>query len=327
MTLKDRIYIFLFSLLLIIPISINAYSDYIVASGENVGIKIKSDGIIIVGTYKVDNQDLAQDAGLKVGDVIESINNTRVKDIDDMINIFNNSTSNSVNITFKRNNEKKNTSLKLVRNNNLVKTGLYVKDCITGIGTLTYVDPNTKIFGALGHEIADSNTNKIVKIQDGYIYPSEVVGIIKSTLGSPGEKNATFNYDKTDGNVNKNTIKGIFGNYTSDINKDKLYKVASYDDVKLGNAKIKTVLNKDIVDEFDINIISVTNNSEKVKNIIFEITDKDLLNKTNGIIQGMSGSPIIQGNNIVGAVTHVVIDNPLKGYGILITNMLEEGEK
>ena len=121
--------------------------------------------------------------------------------------------------------------------------------------------------------------------------------------------------------------KGIFGNYTSDINKDKLYKVASYDDVKLGNAKIKTVLNKDIVDEFDINIISVTNNSEEVKNIIFEITDKDLLNKTNGIIQGMSGSPIIQGNNIVGAVTHVVIDNPLKGYGILITNMLEEGEK
>ena len=177
------------------------------------------------------------------------------------------------------------------------------------------------------HEIADSNTNKIVKIQEGYIYPSEVVGIIKSTLGSPGEKNATFNFDKTDGNVNKNTIKGIFGNYTSDINKDKLYKVASYDDVKLGNAKIKTVLNKDIVDEFDINIISVTNNSEEVKNIIFEITDKELLNKTNGIIQGMSGSPIIQGNNIVGAVTHVVIDNPLKGYGILITNMLEEGEK
>lgn len=177
------------------------------------------------------------------------------------------------------------------------------------------------------HEIVDSNTNKIIKIKEGFIYPSEVISVTKSTLGNPGEKNATFNFDKTDGNVNKNTIKGIFGSYTSDIDKNKLYKVASYDEVKLGSAKIKTVLSKNNIDEFDINIISVTNNSEEVKNIIFEITDKDLLNKTNGIIQGMSGSPIIQGNNIVGAVTHVVIDNPLKGYGILITNMLEEGEK
>lgn len=327
MTLKKRVCIFLYSLLLIIPISINAYSDYIVASGENVGIKIKSDGIIIVGTYKIDYEDPAQDAGLKIGDIIESINDTKVKDIDDMINILNNSNSDSANITFKRNNEKKNTSLKLVRNNNLIKTGLYVKDSITGIGTLTYIDPTTKIFGALGHEIVDSNTNKIIKIKEGFIYPSEVISVTKSTLGNPGEKNATFNFDKTDGNVNKNTIKGIFGSYTSDIDKNKLYKVASYDEVKLGSAKIKTVLSKNNIDEFDINIISVTNNSEEVKNIIFEITDKNLLNKTNGIIQGMSGSPIIQGNNIVGAVTHVVIDNPLKGYGILITNMLEEGEK
>ena len=103
--------------------------------------------------------------------------------------------------------------------------------------------------------------------------------------------------------------------------------MANYDEVQLGNAKIKTVLKKDTIGEYDVNILSVANTSEKVKNIIFEITDKELLSQTNGIIQGMSGSPIIQGDKIIGAVTHVVIDNPLKGYGILITNMLEEGEK
>ena len=327
MYFKKKISCFFLSLLLIIPFNIYAYSDYIIASGENIGIKIKSDGVIIVGTYNIDNINPAEDAGLKVGDIIEKINNKKIDSIDNMINIINESIDNNINILFKRNNEKKNTSLRIVRNNDMVKTGLYVKDSITGIGTLTYIDPKTKIFVALGHEIIDSNSNQIVKIKEGAIYPSEVVGIVKSSNGNPGEKNATFDFEKNDGAITKNTIKGIFGNYTSDFNKNTLYKVANYDEVQLGNAKIKTVLKKDTIGEYDVNILSVANTSEKVKNIIFEITDKELLSQTNGIIQGMSGSPIIQGDKIIGAVTHVVIDNPLKGYGILITNMLEEGEK
>lgn len=326
MWLKKIVLSFFLSLF-IIPTNVNSYSDYIVASGENIGIKINSNGIIIIGTYKINDLDPAKNAGLKTGDVIENINNKEVNNIDDMINTINNTKSDNVNITYKRNGEVKNTSLKLVKDSNSIKTGLYVKDSISGIGTLTYIDPNTKIFGALGHEILDSNTNKIVSIKEGFIYPSEVIGIVKSKDGLPGEKSATFNYDKIDGLINKNTTRGIFGNYTSNIDKSSLYKVANFDEIKLGEAKIKTVLDKNKIDEFDINIISVMASDEREKNIIFEITDKELVNKTNGIIQGMSGSPIIQDNKIVGAVTHVVIDNPLKGYGILITNMLEEGEK
>ena len=173
--------------------------------------------------------------------------------------------------------------------------------------------------------IVESSTKKILDINSGTIFPSTVTGIVKSGDGIPGEKNATFDLSKTDGNVYENTNKGIFGEYISDIDDSKLYKVVGYNDVNLGKAKIKTVLSSNEVGEYDINIVSVTN-SNKIKNIVFEITDNELINKTNGIIQGMSGSPIIQGKNIVGAVTHVVIDNPLKGYGILITNMLEEGE-
>ena len=312
-------------ILLLIPLRLYAYSDYIIASGENIGIKLMSDGIIIVGTYDVGGNNPATEAGLKVGDIIEKVDNTEVNSIDEMIAKINDSRSNDVSITYKRNNEIKDTTLNLDKTSGNVKTGIYVKDSITGIGTLTYIDPKTKIFGALGHEIADSSTKKILDINGGTIFPSTVTGIVKSGDGNPGEKNATFDLSKTDGNVLENTNKGIFGEYISDIDESKLYKVADYKDVNLGKAKIKTVLAGNEVGEYDINIISVTN-SDKIKNIVFEITDEELLDKTNGIIQGMSGSPIIQGKNIVGAVTHVVIDNPLKGYGILITNMLEEGE-
>ena len=324
MFLKKNVYNFLF-LLLFIPLRLYAYSDYIIASGENIGIKLMSDGIIIVGTYDVGGNNPATEAGLKVGDIIEKVDNTEVNSIDEMIAKINDSRSNDVSITYKRNNEIKDTTLNLDKTSGNVKTGIYVKDSITGIGTLTYIDPKTKIFGALGHEIVENSTKKILDINSGTIFPSTVTGIVKSGDGIPGEKNATFDLSKTDGNVYENTNKGIFGEYISDIDDSKLYKVVGYKDVNLGKAKIKTVLSGNEVGEYDINIVSVTN-SDKIKNIVFEITDEELLNKTNGIIQGMSGSPIIQGKNIVGAVTHVVIDNPLKGYGILITNMLEEGE-
>lgn len=324
--LKKNAYNLLLSFLLIIPFKINAYSDYIIASGENIGIKLFSDGIMIVGTYEIDNKKPAIDADLKTGDIIISVNQEPVKSIDDMVNIINNSRSLKADITYIRDNKQKQTTLELTKTGETIKTGLYVKDSITGVGTLTYIDPNTKIFGALGHEIIDSTTKQILKINNGTIFPSTVTGITKSGSGYPGEKNATFDSSEIDGKVFENTKKGIFGNYISEINNDKLYKVTSYEKVKTGKAQIKTVLEGNKVGEYDINIISVSNTDDKIKNIIFEITDQKLINKTNGIVQGMSGSPIIQGDNIIGAVTHVVIDDPLKGYGILIENMLEEGE-
>ena len=165
----------------------------------------------------------------------------------------------------------------------------------------------------------------MLEIKDGTIFDSNVTSIDRSEDGVPGEKNAKNDINNVFGNVYSNTTSGIFGKYTTNFSSRKKYKVASINDIKLGEAKILTVLDGNEIKEYSINITKV--NKSNNKNILFEITDQELLDKTGGIVQGMSGSPIIQGEYIIGAVTHVVVENPKKGYGIVITNMLEEAEK
>lgn len=313
--------------LFIIPINVFAYSDKIIVGGQNIGISLNSKGVLIVGTYEVNGTSPAKEAGLKTGDIIEKINGNQISNIEQMATEINKVKEEKISLTYIRNSKEKNTTLNLYKDeNNIYKTGLYVKDSITGIGTLTFIDPNTKIFGALGHEIQEQATGKIFEIKGGTIFSSEVTDVVPSSDGSPGEKRAEYDKEDITGEVKENTTQGIFGEYTAEITGGKTYNVAEPNEIKKGNAKILTVLNGTEVKEFEINITQINSEKQKNKNFVFEITDKDLLSKTNGIIQGMSGSPIIQGDNIIGAVTHVVIDNPHKGYGIFITNMLEEAE-
>lgn len=324
-TLKKTFIILL--TLFIIPINTYAYSEYIIASGDNIGIELNASGIVVVGLYKVGDIYPASEAGIEVGDIITSINDNEVSTIDDMVNEINKATNDSINIKYLRSNMTKYTNLKLYKDNEISKTGLYVKDSVSGIGTLTFIDPNTKKFGALGHEITDNNLGQKLEIKSGKIYTSTVTGIEPSRNGIPGEKNARYNSNAILGKVSENTIHGVFGTYEDTIQTSKLYKVATPDIIKKGNAKILTVLENQTVESFDINIIKINSNpNQTTKNLLFEITDQKLLDKTGGIVQGMSGSPIIQDDYIIGAVTHVVVDNPTRGYGIFITNMLEEAE-
>lgn len=318
---------FLITFLLIFTIPCNniyAYSDYIAVSGKNIGIHINTNGIMVVGLYSVDNVSPGMDAGINIGDYIIKINDERVNNIDEMVSNINKNKDSDIIITYIHDGIEKSSNLKLIKKDGVYKTGLYVKDTINGVGTLTYIDPGTKMYGALGHAIIDRNTLNKVEIKDGKIYKSNVVSITKSIDGSPGEKNAEFFSDNVYGSINKNTFSGIFGSYYDEIN-DKLYKVAKSDEIKKGKATILTVLDDNKINEYDIEITNL--NKEGIKNISFNIVDKSLLSKTGGIIQGMSGSPILQDDKIIGAVTHVVVDNPTKGYGIFITNMLEEMEK
>ncbi len=311
----------------IFPINILAYSDYIYAGGDNIGIELNSNGIIVVGTYKVKNENPAKDAGLRNGDKIISINDVDVDTVNDLLNAISNTNENVIKITYVRGTNKYNTNLKLVSDdNNTYKTGIYVKDSVTGIGTLTFIDPNTKLYGALGHEILEKTTGQRVEVSKGKIYQSTVTGITKSNNGNPGEKNARYNSKDIFGTINENTTSGIFGEYTSKISSKKLYKVAKPSEIQLGKANILTVLKDDIIGSYEIEILQISKEDQATKNILFEIIDPVLLETTGGIVQGMSGSPIIQGDNIIGAVTHVVVDNPKEGYGIFITNMLEEAE-
>ncbi len=326
--IKNNLLLLLLTTTFIIPSSVLAYSDYVIAGGENIGIELNSNGVLIVGTYEVNGTNPAKKANLQNGDKIIKINNQEISNIEDMLDVIDNSSDKeNIAITFLRGNKENVTNLNLIKtDNNIYKTGLYVKDSITGVGTLTYIDPNTKLFGALGHEIIEKTTGQKLEIKDGKIYSSTVTGITRSDNGNPGEKNAKYDSNEIFGSVKENTTSGIFGTYTDDIPNKKTYPVGTVKDIKMGEATILTVIEGSNVEEFSINILKVNSNQNSSKNILFEITDEKLLENAGGIVQGMSGSPIIQNGYIIGAVTHVVVDDPTKGYGILITKMLEEAE-
>ena len=315
-------------LVFIIPINTLAYSNFVIPGGENIGIKVNTKYVTIQGFYKVNDKYIGSLAGFKVGDEITKINDITVTSIDDMIKVLDkNLDVGKVKISFIRNNKENTSELELIKDENGVyKTGLYVKDSITGIGTLTYIDPTTNIFGALGHTILNKNTGLRVEIKDGVIFNSKVTGINKSENGKPGEKNSKFNQDDTYGKIESNLEEGIFGEYTKVYDKTDLIEISDIKDVKLGKAIIRTVINDEIKEDFEINILEIDPKSE-TKNILFEITDSELLNITGGVVAGMSGSPIIQDDKLIGAVTHVVVNDTKKGYGISIKNMLEKGEE
>ena len=322
--MKNKIIVFHLILLLILPINIFAYSDKIILGGETIGIKVNSNGVYVVGFYEVNNKMIAEESGFKIGDIIKSINNQDINNINDLNNII--IDNKEYNFRVIRNNKNIDLKLQLEEENNIYKTGLYVKDTIYGSGTMSYIDPETKVFGSLGHEIIETSSYKKFELNEGEIYKAEVNSIKKSTSNTTGEKNTTINSNEIVGEIYSNEINGIYGIYTAEINNKNLYEIAKPNEIVKGKAYIETVINKDKVERFEIRIDTI-DEGNLTKNIKFTITDNKLLEKTGGIIQGMSGSPIIQNNKIIGAVNYVIVNEKEQGYGIFITTMLEEGDK
>ena len=326
MKIKNYLIKILIVLFLIIPYSGYAYSQYVIPGGQTIGIEVNSKGILVVGFYKVNGEYIAKDAGFKEKDIIIEVNDMEVISINSMVNAIKNTESETIKFTVLRNNNEKAITLKLKsKDEEVLKTGLYVKDKINGIGTLSYVDPETKIFGSLGHEILESNTISKFEIKDGQIYDARVTSIVRSKIGSAGEKNASYNKEKIYGDIKENETTGIYGKYTHEIPDTEKIEVGDSSAVTTGPATIRTVINENKIEDFTINIIKITTDNN-TKNILFEITDERLISKTGGIVQGMSGSPIIQNNKLIGAVNYVIVNDPTKGYGIFITTMLKEGE-
>ena len=312
-------------LLSFMPLSSLAYSDKVILGGSNIGIEIQNDGILVVGFYEVNNN--YNTANMALGDIITHVNNVPVSTISDLINrIDEYIKDNKVTLTYKRDNKEYKTELELTKEDGIYKTGLYVKDKLSGCGTLSYIDPETKVYGALGHTVLESTTNKKIEVKSGFIFDTEVIKIDKSENGNPGSKTAKFNTSVKYGDIEKNTDVGIFGTFNGDIDTDSLVPIADIDEVKTGKATILTVIEGKKVEEFEINILKI-DKKHSVKNFYFEVTDERLLSKTGGVIQGMSGSPIMQNGHLIGAVTHVSIDKVNTGYGISIITMLEEGDK
>ena len=310
-------------LLIIFPFNVFAYSNKIIVSGESIGIEVHSNGVYITDFYKVNNEYIAKNQGFKIGDIIKEINNNKIYSIDDLNKTI--TKIDNYNIKIERNSQEITIPLKVEKEENIIKTGLYVKDQVNGIGTLSYIDPETKVFASLGHEILESTTLNKFKINEGTIYKANVNNINKSKNYNIGEIHASFT-NKELGTINKNEVNGIYGKYTEEINDNDLIEINSPDNIEVSNAKIRLTLEDNSIHDYDINIISI-NRNDPVKNIYFEITDKNLLNKTGGIVQGMSGAPIIQNDKVIGIVNYVKVEDEKKGYGIFIETILEEGDK
>ena len=321
--------LFTFFVIFLFPLGVFAYSKYIIPGGESIGIKINTEGLVVVGFYKVEDEYIAKN-NFKIGDKIINVNGKNVNTIDELTDAVSKSEMSSLNVkvTVKRNDREVDTYLKLVVKDGTYKTGLYVKDSLIGLGTLSYIDPVSKIYGALGHEITMNETGNKVDVRDGNILYSKVIGIDKSRNGRVGSKNANIIFDRKIGTIQKNTNKGIYGIYIDNLPNKETYQVADFSNIKKGDAYILTVTKDNRIEKYSINILDkYSSKKDTQKAFSFEITDKNLLNKTGGIVQGMSGSPIIQDDKIIGAVTNVLVDNVTLGYGISIITMLAEGEK
>lgn len=325
MNFKRKLLSILIFFIIIIPLNAFAYTK-LIPGGENIGITIKADGILVVGFYDVNGKNIAYNQGVRLGDKIVSINDekiTTIKELSEKINAKTDSIN--INLGIIRDNMLKNVKLKLTKEENgIYKTGMYVKDSLTGIGTITFITPDQK-YGALGHEVVESATNQKLEVKEGEIYASDITSIKRSIRGETGEKNAKIYFNKIKGNIEKNLETGIFGTYNEKVNEDELLPIGDLSEVKAGEAEIITVVNNNQKERFKIEIISIDKESD-TKNFAIKLTDENLVKKTGGIVKGMSGSPIIQNGKIIGAVTHAVVDNPTKGYGISIVKMLESME-
>ena len=307
--------------------------ESVYVGGIPIGIHLETKGILIVDTGNIKTEAGEKESPSKgiltSGDYILEINNIKITDKAQMADIIQNSDDDIVNMLINRNGEEVNVKISPVKDvENLRKIGVWVRDDCQGLGTLTYVDDNNR-FGALGHAICEENTGCNVSIENGYLYTARIWSIIKGQKGKPGEVVGSINYGEKNnlGIIKKNTSKGIYGTVNQSIfaylDNNKVY--TSYkQNIKTGPAYIRSFVNGEIKDyKIIINNVSF-NEKEKNKGIIFEIIDENLIETTNGIIQGMSGSPILQDGRIIGAVTHVFVNDPEKGYGIFIENMLDE---
>lgn len=319
-------------------VDVNVLKDFrVMPGGQSIGVKLNTVGVLVVGHHQVQSEEgkvsPGETAGIKVGDIITEINGKTIDKMSDVGPFVQESgeSGKPMDIVLKRENEKIKTKLqpKKDKQENTFKLGLYIRDSAAGIGTMTFYHPQSKKYGALGHVISDMDTKKPIVVEDGQIVRSTVTSIEKGANGDPGEKLARFSSDRqVIGNIKLNSPYGIFGELNNEIKNgimDKPMPIALSHQVKEGPAKILTVVENDEVKLFDIEIVStIPQKFPATKGMVIKVTDPKLLAKTGGIVQGMSGSPIIQDNKLIGAVTHVFVNDPTSGYGVHIEWMLNE---
>jgi stage IV sporulation protein B len=298
--------------------------------GMAAGFTLKTGSAQIIGTCDVLSEDgccsPAGNAGLRPGDCIVKAGGIEVETIAELNEIVNKSKGKALNFEIVRGEERISCSItpKKEKTTNKYKIGVLVRDCVSGVGTITYLDKESGRFGALGHSVENEN-KKELKVLNGIVYQCSIVGVTKGVRGRAGELRGMFLTEKTIGEAEKLTRSGIFGEVDDDFFKEKMDTViASSSEAKPGNAYIYSTISGICPEKYEIEVVKVDKNNKENKNFVIKITDNKLLEETGGIVQGMSGSPIIQEGKMIGAVTHVFLNDPTRGYGIKIDAMLCE---
>lgn len=332
-----ELHVKLFDFLVLKKVNVNVNNSKVFAGGNTVGFSLNSSGVIVVGNSAVTTEsgivDTLKGVDIKNGDILLELDGEKVNRISDLSKILNKEQYNGgeIVVKIKRKNEILERKLTPAKDSqsHLYKLGLWVKDDASGVGTLTFVRQDNSRFGALGHAICDPDTKQPFEINSGDMYNSTVIGINKGQKNKPGELRALFVQGGSNSiaQVDKNCKYGVFGTYldTNKLDTNSLMEVGGRFTAKPGKAKIRTCLDSGEFKEYEIEIIKTNyQNSSSDKSMVFRVTDKELIKKTGGIVQGMSGSPILQNGKIIGAVTHVFVSDPTKGFGIYLDWMINE---
>lgn len=313
--------------------SVMAASDtrMVIPMGRAVGIKLFSDGVLVVGLSEIATEEgqvnPAKDCGLKAGDIITHINSEEVDTIEQVQTLLQDLEGDRMSIRCLRGEKQLQMSVQAVKcaSDGTYKLGAWIRDSMAGIGTMTFYDPATGTFGALGHGINDIDTSMLMPLETGGIMEASVTDVKKGTKGEPGQLHGAFGAGGDVGNLWANTDCGVFGTLSNKamVRGMKPVEVAQPSEIKIGPATILSSVKGETAEEYTVEITKVyLSNDSDMRDMMLTVTDPKLLETTGGIVQGMSGSPILQNGKIIGAVTHVLVSDPTTGYGIFLNNML-----
>lgn len=334
---KEKATLSLFGMIPLKKVDVNVVSDSVVVSGgDAIGMKLSTPGLTVVTFEEITTRDYSKvkpykDKNIQRGDIIVEINGVEVKEVNQFVKEIQKSKGNELELAYLRNGKlyKENFIPQIDRNDGKYKLGMWVKNITSGVGTVTYIDKNTGMFGALGHGISDIDGSDLLDVESGTAYKAVILSVQKGQKGNPGELKGAIRESNVYGEVVKNTRFGVFGYIDENAQIDgREYEICLKNEVKEGKAQILSTINGEKVEAYDIEIEQVNTHGEiQEKSMVIRVTDKKLIETTGGIVQGMSGSPIIQDGKLIGAVTHVLINEPTRGYGIFIETMLENSEK
>ena len=313
----------------IFSVPVFASTEQVYVGGFPAGFILQMNGVQVVGMSDVITSEglnsPAKKCGLKTGDVIVEFNGNRIIEAEDIERYCSEFKGVCAPISYIRGEERFTTTIEPAKElgSGAYRLGVLIRDSVSGIGTVTYVKQDGT-FGALGHPVYGEN-GKIMQISDGKSFKCSIIGVNRGEKGAPGELRGLFYKEEKQGKILKNTANGLFGTLeNSNFEKSALYPVGSISEVKMGKASIISTVDRESPKEYTNSIVKIDRSNKENKNFVIKITDKELLSKTNGIVQGMSGSPIVQNGKIIGAVTHVFVNDPERGYGISIQKMLQE---